>query len=82
MADENDLVCRELIKIVTAYQEGTLPPRERERFDAHLRTCEGCRRYLHQMETAMRIADSLPEERLDPAVRDDLLRLFRDWDWS
>ena len=82
MADENDLACRELIKIVTAYQEGTLPPRERERFNAHLQTCEGCRRHLHQMDTTVRIAGTLPEERLDPAARDELLRLFRDWDQS
>lgn len=82
MADRNDLVCRELIKIVTAYQEGTLPARERERFDAHLQTCEGCCRYLHQMDTVVRIAGTLTEERLDPAARDELLRLFRNWDQS
>jgi anti-sigma factor RsiW len=82
MADENDLACRELIRIVTAYREGTLPPRERERFAAHLQTCEGCRRYLYQMEATVQIAGTLPEERLDPAVRDELLQLFRDWDQS
>jgi anti-sigma factor RsiW len=82
MADGNDLVCRELITIVTAYQEGTLTPRERQRFAAHLQTCEGCRRYLQQMDTAVRIAGTLTEERLDPAARDELIRLFRDWDQS
>jgi anti-sigma factor RsiW len=82
MADENDLACHELIKIVTAYQEGTLPIARRERFDAHLQTCEGCRRYLYQMDTAVRIAGTLHGECLAPAARDELLRLFRDWDQS
>jgi predicted anti-sigma-YlaC factor YlaD len=49
----------------------------RARFDAHLQTCDGCRRYLHQMHTAVRIAGTLTEERLDPAARDELLLLFR-----
>ena len=42
----DDLACKELVELVTEYLEGTLPPAERARFDAHLGQCEGCHTYL------------------------------------
>ena len=56
-----------------------LPEADRERFEAHLETCEGCRRYLDQMRTTIHVAGTLSEEDLDPGVRDQLLQLFREW---
>ena len=79
MADENDLTCQELVEIVNDYLEGALPEADRARFDAHLATCEGCRRYLEQMRTTIRVVGTLSEDDLDPAARDRLLQLFREW---
>ena len=78
-ATGGDLACQELVEIVSDYLEGALPRSDRERFDAHLQTCEGCRRYLDQMRTTIRVAATLAEEDLDPAAKDQLLQLFRDW---
>lgn len=75
----DDLTCRELVEIITDYLEGALPETARERFDAHLQGCEGCRRYLHQMQTTIQITGTLTEERIEPATRIELLQLFRDW---
>jgi anti-sigma factor RsiW len=74
-----ELTCRELVELVTDYLEGTLPDRERERFEAHLATCEGCTRYLVQMRETIRLTGMLAEEQIPVAQRDALLEAFRDW---
>ena len=79
---DDELTCQELVEIVSDYLEGQLPQRERERFDAHLEICEGCRRYLDQMRTTLRVVGTLSEEDLDPAAKDQLLQLFREWNRS
>jgi predicted anti-sigma-YlaC factor YlaD len=78
-APVDDLACQELVEIVTNYLEGALPEAERVRFDAHLEVCEGCRRYLDQMRTTIRVVGTLTEDDLDPDAKDQLLQLFREW---
>ncbi len=78
-ADARELTCQELVEIITDYLEGALPPRERERFEAHIRTCDGCHAYLEQMRTTIRIAGTLTEDHVEPVARERLLRLFRGW---
>jgi predicted anti-sigma-YlaC factor YlaD len=78
-ASADDVACQELVEIVTDYLEGALPEVERERFDVHLQECEGCRRYLDQMRTTIRVVGTLTEEDLDPDSKDQLLQLFREW---
>ena len=73
------LACRELVEIVTAYFEGTLPRRERRRFEAHLRACEGCTEYVEQMRLTIHLTGTLREDDVDPRARDALLHAFRDW---
>ena len=79
MAPVDELTCQELVEIVSDYLEGALPEADRERFDAHLETCEGCRRYLDQMRTTIRVSGTLSEDDLDPGAREQLLQLFREW---
>ena len=78
-AQADDLECRVLVEIVSDYLDGALPEDDRERFDAHLEVCEGCRRYLDQMRTTIRVVGTLTEDDLDPGAKDQLLQLFRDW---
>ncbi len=73
------LTCKELVELMTEYLEGTLPLEERARFEAHLIGCEGCTHYLDQMRRTIRLTGMLTEESIEPAARDELLRLFRDW---
>jgi anti-sigma factor RsiW len=75
----DEMACQELVEVVTDYLEGALSDRERIRFERHLEGCEGCRSYLEQMRTTIRLAGRLAPESLSPAMRDRLLRAFRDW---
>lgn len=75
----NDLVCQELVEIVTDYLEDALPPADRARFEAHLSKCTGCSRYLDQMRRTLITLGSISEESIPPRARADLLQAFRTW---
>jgi anti-sigma factor RsiW len=74
-----ELVCKELVELVTDYLEGSLAPETRARFEAHLADCDGCTHYLAQMQQSIRITGRLSEDDLTPEAKDTLLHLFRDW---
>jgi anti-sigma factor RsiW len=67
------------VELVTDYLEGALPADERARFADHLARCQGCSNYLDQMQQTIRLTGTLTEDTLEPAARDELLKLFRDW---
>ena len=73
------MTCRELVKLITDYLEDGLSKRDRRRFERHLRRCDGCPTYVEQMRATIRIAGVLGEDDLEPAARDELLAVFRDW---
>lgn len=73
------LSCREFIELVTEYLEGSLPPEEKERFEAHLAVCDGCTTYLEQMRQTIQWTGRLTEEQIPDEAKDKLLHTFRDW---
>jgi anti-sigma factor RsiW len=74
-----DLVCRELVELVTDYLEGRLPARTRRRFERHVARCDGCTGYVEQLRQTIVATGRLREEDLEPELRDTLLAAFRDW---
>jgi predicted anti-sigma-YlaC factor YlaD len=78
-AEPQELSCKELVELVTDYLEEALPLSERQRFDEHLANCRGCRAYVEQIRTTIRLAGSLNEDNIPDEAKDGLLRLFRDW---
>lgn len=79
VSGQDEMTCRELVELVTAWLDGALPAVERSRFDAHLVDCPYCRVYLEQMRQTARLLGGLSEDTIDPAARDALLARFRDW---
>ena len=77
--DERALTCKELVELVTDYLEGALSSEDKERFEAHLATCDGCAAYLQQMRTTIQTVGNLEEHSLSPQAKENLLRLFRSW---
>src|SRR3954451_3444334 len=78
-ATTDDLTCRELVALVTAYLEQALPDHERLRVERHLAHCVGCHRYLAQMRRTIELTGQLRENDLTEEARVDLLNAFRDW---
>ena len=73
------LSCQELVELVTDYLESALPVQERRRFEKHLSICEGCRNYVEQMRTTVRLVGRLAPEDLGPDAERALLEAFRGW---
>jgi predicted anti-sigma-YlaC factor YlaD len=74
-----DLTCKELVELVTGYLDGSVRGRRRRRFEAHLAECDGCTRYLHQMEATIRMTGALTEEQVTDEQKAVLLTAFRGW---
>jgi anti-sigma factor RsiW len=72
-----DLVCRQAVALVTDYLDDALPRRQRRRFEAHLRHCPNCSRYLAQIRLTIETTGRVEPEELDPEVKDDLIELYR-----
>jgi anti-sigma factor RsiW len=79
MSIPSQMACKELVELVTEYLEGTLPPADQQRFEDHLKDCDGCAVYLDQMRQAIRTLRRLTEDDVSPDAKQDLLRIFRDW---
>jgi anti-sigma factor RsiW len=73
------LVCRQAVELVTDYLEGALSARDRERFEAHLADCPHCTEYLAQMRATIDAIGRIEPDSLAPAVRDELVMLYRRW---
>jgi anti-sigma factor RsiW len=73
------MTCQELVELVTAYLEGSLPEPDRRAFDEHLAACPGCDRYLAQFRTTIEVLGELPEESLSAPGRERLLDAFSQW---
>jgi DcmR-like sensory protein/putative zinc finger protein len=79
MGSSTGMSCQELVELVTAYREGVLTPDDGARWDAHVRTCVGCRAYLAQMELVVATVGELrrSEDEESRADKARLLHLFR-----
>jgi anti-sigma factor RsiW len=74
-----ELVCQEMVELITDYLEGALSRSQRRRFDAHLAGCEHCTEYLEQMHATIRLTGRLHAEDLTPEMREEFSTLYRRW---
>jgi anti-sigma factor RsiW len=79
LSEARPIKCRDLVRLVTDYFEGALSPADRSHFEAHLRGCPWCTRYIEQMRKTVELTGTLREDDLSPRMRDTLLNAFRDW---
>jgi len=74
-----DLMCKEVVELVTEYLGHTLEPEGRVRFEKHLLTCPPCTAYLAQMRTTLEIAGAIGAAPPTQEVEQKLVGLFRRW---
>ena len=79
LAFRRDLVCQEVVELVTSYLEGALSRRQRRRFEKHLAGCPHCTEYLAQIRETIRLAGRVTPEDLTPRMREDLTDVYRRW---
>ncbi len=73
-----ELVCQQVVELVTDYLEGALSRSQRRRFEAHLDGCD-CAEYLEQMRATIRLTARLQAGDLTAEMRDDFTALYRRW---
>jgi anti-sigma factor RsiW len=79
MNTAHQLICQEVVEVITDYLEGTMDAGLRASFEAHLAGCPHCTRYLEQMRAMLRVAGTIEAESLSPDFRAGLLAAFREW---
>ncbi|MCL2395889.1 MAG: zf-HC2 domain-containing protein [Acidimicrobiaceae bacterium] len=62
---------------VTDYLEGTLAPRQRRRFEAHLARCVNCPEYVEQIRAVVRAAGRPDPRAPAPPSETELRTLYR-----
>jgi anti-sigma factor RsiW len=73
------LICRDVVELITAYLEGELPAAVREAVEAHLSGCDGCTIVLEEFRRTIALTGMLTDEQVTPAQRATLLEAFRGW---
>jgi anti-sigma factor RsiW len=77
---DDSIDCADFVELITDYLDEALPDAERARIDAHLLACQGCANALDQWRAVVKLSGRLSADdvdRLDPAVRAELLDAFR-----
>ena len=74
-----DLVCREVVELISGYLDDALPADVRAAVDAHLAGCDGCTMVLEEFRQTIAMTGMLTEEQVTPTQRDILLAAFRGW---
>ena len=73
------MACREVVDLVTAYLEGTLPARDQQRLAAHLEACAHCGAYVEQIRVTIAITGAIEPEQLSDEAATELHAVFRAW---
>jgi anti-sigma factor RsiW len=79
LSRKEELVCQQVVELVTDYLEGALPRSQRRRLEAHLAACEHCTEYLAQMRATIELTGRLREEDLSPEMREEFSSIYRRW---
>ncbi|MGA3363233.1 MAG: zf-HC2 domain-containing protein [Solirubrobacteraceae bacterium] len=74
-----EIVCQEVVELVSDYLEGALSRGQRRRFERHLAGCPHCSEYLAQMRETIRLTGRLVPDDLSPQMREEFGELFRRW---
>ena len=73
----SELHCHQFVELVTAFLDRSLDEETQRLVIDHLALCDGCERYLHQIERTVRELADLPAETLPAHTKDALLAAFR-----
>ena len=76
--DPHDMMCQELVEVLTEYLDGAQSPHDRARLEAHLGICDDCRAYVTEFEATIAITrGTAAPAPLSGSLRAELQRVFR-----
>jgi anti-sigma factor RsiW len=74
-----EVVCQEVVEMVTDYLEDTLSRRDRRSLERHLAGCPHCSRYLEQMRATLRLTGRITADDLSPEMHGEFAEIFQRW---
>jgi hypothetical protein len=75
-----ELLCKEVVELVTEYLSRAMVPEDRVLLEQHLLTCPPCTAYLEQVKVTLKLTGGLGEDASDAGAADaSLLELYRRW---
>lgn len=77
-----ELVCQDLVALLTDYLEGSCDATTTQLLDSHLDGCPDCREYVAQMKAMIEQVGYVPLETLSPGTQQSLVEAFRDFHQS
>ena len=79
MNHAHQLICQEIVEVVTDYLEGAMDAELHAAFEAHLAGCPHCTAYLEQLRAMIRVAGTIEPESLSAEFQAGLVAAFHDW---
>jgi anti-sigma factor RsiW len=76
----SDMACKDVVELITAYLDRTLPGDVQAQVEEHLAGCDGCQNVLAQWRTVIDLAGHLSEDDVDNTdeiTRDRLISIVR-----
>jgi anti-sigma factor RsiW len=75
----HQIVCRDLLELITGYLDDALPADVHAAVEEHLSGCDGCTTVLQEFRITIAMTGTLTEEQITDTQRDTLLAAFRGW---
>ena len=70
---QDEVVCVDVVELLTDYLEGALSPQLRVLVDDHLTACSACRLYLEQLSRTIAELGHVPAQTLTPGAKATLM---------
>ena len=67
MSPPADLACQQVVRLVSDYLDGDLPPGWRDSIAGHLTACDGCTAYLEQIRQTVELLEQIDASQRQPA---------------
>jgi anti-sigma factor RsiW len=77
--DPIELLCQEVVELLTEYLSHTLAPEDLVRLEQHLLTCPPCTAYLEQFRATLELAGGLSRATPGGEADPEALAVFRRW---
>ena len=74
-----ELDCGTAVELAADHLEGATSFDQGRRLELHVAGCDGCRDYLEQVQTVLRVAGRPVVDAVPPRTMAGLLRALRDW---
>jgi anti-sigma factor RsiW len=73
------MVCVELVELVTDYLEGALSRSVRRRFESHLARCPHCTEYVSQIQATITMTGRVEFPPMSEELQRDFAELYQRW---